>query len=329
MKKSPKISEIKNWLIKNNPLDLFAGTEFTIKNIDPKPWSGHFNFLLVTQKQKFTLRFKGPEWGEPLQSIIDEYEILKTVENYKVGPEVYYLTRNFFNEPMLFEEYLIGIPLDKIMDKLQEKIFPSVAKFIAEINKIKLPERILNKQVQLFSYRDHKQTWRQRLKIILSNENTRPWGQKIIKIIPLAEEMLNKFEERLGRIMKNYGPVFIFRSAHIGHCLKTKDSLRFLNWEKNGFGDPGYSLAVFLASISKKPDFIKIKEKMIDAYLEQNYIPEFPELIEQRLKERAISDLLWVLWAYVNRKDNRPLAKTIDVRERFECVQKILDDYQK
>jgi len=44
MQKPPEITEIKRWLKENNPLGLFGG-DFSIMDIDPKPWSGHFNFL--------------------------------------------------------------------------------------------------------------------------------------------------------------------------------------------------------------------------------------------------------------------------------------------
>ena len=108
--------------------------------------------------------------------------------------------------------------------------------------------------------------------------------------------MLDEFEPALKLVIKKSGPAFIFESAHAGHLLKTKDGFRFLNWEQVSFGDPSYALAVFLASIQKRRDFEKIKEKMTKAYLKENYVPEFKELVEQRLKERGVSNTIWRVW---------------------------------
>src|SRR3989344_1872560 len=104
MQTSPPIREIKKWLIKENPLNLFE-SNFSVRDIDPKTWSGHFDYLIETPEKKFVLRFKGPEWGET-KGVTDEYNTLKKIKSYEVGPKVYYLTEHFFSEPMILEEYL-------------------------------------------------------------------------------------------------------------------------------------------------------------------------------------------------------------------------------
>ncbi len=326
MQKPPTILEIKKWLQEKNPLGFFEG-DFSINDIDPKPWSGHFNFLVEGKGGKMVLRFKGPEWGGPARGIIDEYEILKAVEKYDVGPKVYWLGENFFGEPALLEEYLNGAILSHLPEGEQEKLFPKVAKFIAKINSMELPKEILKKQEKLLSYERHKQAWKERLEIILINPCAQVWGEKIKKeIIPKAEKMLDEFEERLQRVLENYGSVFVFKSAHIGHCLRIGDGFRFLNWEKNAFGDPSFSLAVFLASIQKHSNFPKIKKQMVAEYLKEKPVPEFSELVDQRLNEREISNLLWVLWAYARKRDTRPVEET-GVERRFEQARNILLDY--
>lgn len=326
MQKPPSVSEIKKWLQENNPLGLFGG-DFAVSDIDPKPWSGHFNFLVDAGGKKLVIRFKGPEWGEPTSGITDEYEILKVVEKYDVGPKVHWLTENFFGEPALLEEYLDGATLNELPSEEQTEIFPELARFIAKINSMELPENILRKQEKILSYERHKQAWRERLKVIKENPRAKTWGERIEKeIIPKAEKMLDEFEERLRRVLENYGPVFVFKSAHAGHCLKVAGGFRFLNWEKNGFGDPSFSLAVFLASIQKHSNFPQIKECMVAEYLKEKPVPEFSELVDQRLDEREISNLLWVLWAYARKEDARPVEET-GVERRFERARNILLHY--
>ncbi len=328
MRKSPSIKMIKQWLIDKNPFNAFThNTNFEIKDIDPKSWSGHFNFLVTTEQRRFVLRLKGPEWGEPTKGVLDEYKILKFVERYKTGPMVYYLNKNFFGEPMILEEYLEGKLLNKISEEKQKKLFPEVVKFIAKLNRIPVIKNALPFREPMLSYKKNLISWQQRLKIILSNIKTRELGKKIEKLMPKAEKMLQSFEPRLRRIIRTNGLAFIFESAHIGHCMKMKDGFRFLNWEQISYGDPSYTLAVFFASISSRPDFIEIKEMLIKEYLKFNPLPEFTELIEQRLKEREISNLIWVLWTYVDRKDTRPVEKITNVAERMRSIENILNQY--
>jgi hypothetical protein len=63
MEKPPGTEEIKEWFTARNPLGLFGKYSIRIKDIDPKPWSGHFNFLVTCGRRRFILRFRGPEWG--------------------------------------------------------------------------------------------------------------------------------------------------------------------------------------------------------------------------------------------------------------------------
>jgi len=326
MRKPPSVPEIKAWLKENNPLGLFGG-DFSVSDIDPKPWSGHFNFLVAVGEKKLVLRFKGPEWGDPASGIVDEYEILKAVEKYAVGPRAYFLAENFFGEPAMIEEYLDGMFMNAASPDEQRELVAELARFIAKINSMKLPEEILRRQEKLFSYERHKRSWAERLEIAKKNPGAKAWAERIEReIIPKAEKMLDEFEHLLEKTLKDSGPVFVFKSAHVGHCLKTENGFRFLNWEKNGFGDPSFSLAVFLASVQKHPRFSEIKKRMVEEYLKERPVPEFAELIEQRLKEREISNLTWVLWAYANKKDTRPIKDT-GVQERFERASELLRHY--
>lgn len=301
MKTAPTILEIKSWLIKENPLKLFRDGKFSIKDIDPKPWSGHFNYLITAGGRKLVLRFKGPEWGAT-KGIIDEYKILKFAEKYNVGPMAYYLDEHFFGEAVMLEEYFDGRPFNLLPDKNRKNLYPKIARFIAKINQIPIDKKTVPFWRAMTSYKNYKKTWRDRLKIILSDSRMRESGREIRNMLLKAEKMLDRFEPSLKRVLRDNGPSFIFESAHAGHLIVTKKGFRFLNWERASYGDPSYTLAVFLSSISKEKDFEKIKLEMISEYLKINSIYEFENLVEQRLKEREISNKIWVLWAQVRRE---------------------------
>ena len=324
MKTPPPISEIEKWLREENPLGLFNDPIFSIKDIDSKSWSGHFNYLVKIGKSKFVLRFKGPEWGEPTKGIMDEFKILKGLEKYRVAPKIYYLSKNFFGEPMLLEEYLVGKNFYGLSVDGQTSFSSKIAKYVARLNRIPLDKGIFPFRESLTNYRVHKKEWRDKLKIILNDPRIKKWGRKIEVLLPQAEKMLDSFEPRLKRVLKKSGPAFIFISSHAGHCIKTKLGPRFLNWEQVSYGDPSYTLAVFLASVSRRAYFGEVKEQMVRTYLKKNPIPEFKELVEQRLKEREVSNLLWVLWAYMERTDARPVELGTSVSERFERVNRML-----
>ncbi len=53
-------------------------------------------------------------------------------------------------------------------------------------------------------------------------------------------------------------------------------------------------------------------------------VPDFRELIDQRLAEREIADLTWSLWSHANRKDMRP-AEDTGTMHRFEAAHRLLE----
>ena len=300
MQTPPPIEEIKKWLAKENPLNLF-GENFSVRDIDPKQWSGHFDYLVETPQRKFVLRFKGPEWGET-NGVIDEYKTLKEVEGYGVGPKVYFLAENFFGEPMILEEYLEGRLLGDFSEDEQKKYFPEVAKFIYKINSIPFQIDDFPFQESMTSYTKSKNAWRTRIEFILDCKETKTCGQELLAFLPGIESILNKFEDRLQRVLKQVGNSFVFESAHLSHCLKTPAGFRFFNWEQVSYGDPSYTLAVFLTSIHERSDFEEVKKTMTNSYLEHKPIPEFVELVEQRITERHISNVIWSTYMSVKRE---------------------------
>lgn len=324
MEKSPPVNAIKQWLIAENPLNVFQRKEIKIKDIDPKPWSGHFNYLVTVGRKKFVLRFRGPEWGTE-RGIKDEFEILQAAGAHRVGPQAYWLGEGFFGEHVMLQEYLNGAIFPDLLRRKQDRLFPKVARFIAKINTMRFPKGVLSLEERLMSYLRHKETWRWRLETMLLERRSREVARRIEKLLPRAEELLHRFDKRLQRVLKKTKPAFIFESAHAGHLMRIhRGGFRFVNWEKVSFGDPSFSLAVFLASIQKRRDFTRVKERMIRSYLRKNPVPEFREMLEDRLKERAISNLLWVGWAYVMRKDPRPIESATSIVRRLRDVERIL-----
>lgn len=315
---------MKKWLDKNNPLGLFSKGTFMITDIDPKPWSGHFNYRVETAGKRFVLRFRGPEWGEPL-GIVNEYKILSVLAPYHAGPKVYYLSKDFFGEPMMLQEYLPGTTFTALSEEQQERLFLAVARFIARLNQIPDSPALRARSEKIMGYDHYKKIWRTRLREVSRNSRTKKWGKKIETLLPQAETMLDRFEDELGRVLRKQRPAFIFKSAHAGHLIKLTRGFRFVNWEQIGRGDLSCTLAVFLASLSDHPHFIDVKKRMLSAYLKENPVPHFEALLEARLNERSFSNLIWVVWNHARSKDKQPPEKATSVAKRFVAVEAMLN----
>src|SRR3989338_7348460 len=128
------IEVIREWLVEHRPLGI--GEPMTLTDIDPKPWSGHFNFLVAAGDKRFVLRWKGPEWGEADAGIRAEYDILRAVASYDVGPRVFGIAEDFFGEHALFMEFLDGKPLNALPPDREREQFPAVARLVARVNRI-------------------------------------------------------------------------------------------------------------------------------------------------------------------------------------------------
>lgn len=331
MKKAPKLQEIREWLIEKDSLGLFRNGNFEIEDIDPKPWSGHFNYLLkLASGDKFILRFKGPEWGEK-DGIINEYKTLNNLGFVGAGPRVHGLLNDFFGETAMIMDYIEGDMLNKLPEERQRLHFRNVADIIAMINKIPLNDKkdAIPFRREIISYAQVKEKWKERLAVIGKNKALKKWAEKIELLLPRAEKMLDEFEPLLNKVIYDYGPVFIFESAHIGHCIicKSDNKPMFLNWEAVSYGDPSYTLAVFLASISNRADFEVIKDIMVRSYLELKQILGFLRLVNQRLEEREVSNLIWVLWNYANKGETKSVEEATSAPRRLERVREILASY--
>lgn len=307
MKTSPEQEEIKNWLVEYNPLGVFdEGVD--IEDIDPKPWSGHFNFWVAGGGRELVLRFRGPEWGEP-EGIRNEYKILKKIGVEEVGPKVYYLSEDFFGEHAILMEYLEGEVFPSLNDSDKNEFFGQIAVFISGINKIPFEKSSFPFGESMENYDRNRNSWRERAAEIKRHPDLFNIGREIENLIPDLEKKLDEFEPVLQTAIERYGSCFIFESAHAGHLLKVEDGFRFLNWEKVSYGDPSFTLAVFLTSMKNREDFADIKKEMIDVYLRENPIEDFGELLDQRLWERDVSNAIYRIWTSARREAEVDLSE--------------------
>ncbi len=299
MHETPEISDIVEWLKIHRPLGLFSD-DFKIRDIDPKPWSGHFNYLVETGGSRMVLRFKGPEWGG-VDGVAKEYQILKFVENYQVGPKVFWETGDFFGESALLMEYIKGEMFEPLSFSADDQIWQDIAVFIANINKINFLPTDLPFEEPMTSFIKSKKAWKDRIAFILDCREAHVCGTELLSFLPAVESVLNKYDILLSKVLAGNNGAFIFESAHSSHLISSVNGFRFFNWEQVSYGDPSFTLAVFLSGLKERPDFQIIKKNMTMAYLDKHPIGDFEILLENRLTERQVANAIYRIYAKVKK----------------------------
>ncbi len=307
--KPPRIEDIEAYIKAKNPLSI-ADSPFTVSDIDPSVFSGHFNYLVEGKDGRVVLRLKGPEWGSPIDGIENEYNILRFIERYEVAPAPLYFDRaGIKGSPVMFIEYLDGALFPALSIEEQKTLLPSIGTFIAEINSIPVEENVLPFDYSLTSYAPHKEKWWKRLLEAKEDVRLQGWCEKTEQLLSRAESMLTQFEPALGAVIERGDSCFVFISSHAGHLMVTEKGLRFLNWEGVRYGDPTFTMGVFLSSIASFPYAKEAWKLTVDRYLEERPVVDFEGLLEQRVRERAVSDFTWLLWRQLKNGNEIPIEE--------------------
>lgn len=317
----PDIEEVKNFVSEKALLGIEKDKPLEIKDIDPKSPSGHWNFLLEQGDKRFVFRLIGDEKRITGDEIEREFTILKHVAPYDVAPKPYYFSNTEFKEPFLVEEFLEGELLKRLELKEENGDSSKAAQLLARISNIPVTESIRPNLKPIKNYEDDFKTWNSRLSEIAKSSNVASWGEEIKDFIPASQEKLRV----LSKILDHAPEVFIFKSAHIGHCIKTKDGLRFLNWGDAGYGDPSYSLAVFLTSLGAGNEIV---EKMANAYLKKiawkMNKEDFKKLLDGRLFERLVANTIWPVWMAAGQQRALFSREEGAVSERIKQIKSLL-----
>ena len=323
--KKPSIEQIQEYLEKYNPLDLSGASVKLISE------HNHLNYKLEKDGKVYYLRMINPETyraGEWMR-ISEEYTLLKHLETSRLGPKVYYLDPERFLLPLFIGEFISDAVCFNELKPLSEKHLIGVAQAIALLNSQDItPEKFpFRKGYTRYSYLTSVETWQKRLAIIRESEkkDVLDWAQKIEKVIDQTEKILQKFEPLLEK--SNFA--FNFDGAHCGNTYWKDNRVIFLDWQKVSYGDSAFTLARFLTSIKEKGEGISSSDKEIalKAYLEKKQVPEFEKLLDQRLFERQVADMIWVVWHYVKSNRTGSVEQETNVDTRYQAVQGLLEQY--
>jgi len=133
--------------------------------------TGNLNYLVVANKKKFVYRMN-MDLKDKKKSR-REFEALKIVEKYKIGPIARVLdeTRKSFDSDFIILDYIEGKTVDKTKEYFSDMMVRKIARLLATIHSIKLTPELKNLPKMRTSYRDEKQIIRDYLAYIKSKTN--------------------------------------------------------------------------------------------------------------------------------------------------------------
>lgn len=333
-KNKPTIARIQEYLKTYDPLDLSGAS---IKLISEH---NHLHYQVEKDGKVYCLRMINPESyrrGEWLH-IAEEYTLLKHLEFTGLGPRPYFVDPERFTLPLLIQEFVSNITCFNDLKPLNRKHLEATAQAIAFLNAQDItPEKFpFRERFTRYSYLTSVKTWRKHLARIRTSKqkDVLEWADRIEQVVNQAEKVLKGFEALLMQAPH----VFNFDGAHCGNTYwkEKPGTVIFLDWQKVSHGDPAFTLARFLTSVGEKGEIPwEVKETMIMAYTKSQYylfqekwsVTQFGKLVDQRLFERQVADLVWVVWHYVNEGTTKPVDEATSVAIRYHRVKKMLEQY--
>lgn len=342
----PTVEELRAYLERRKPMG-WEWDPASVRALNAKPEANHWTFCANAHGEPMTvLRFVNPTglavksgWLTPRQ----EYYFLQRLDGRRIGgwmttPLPYGLDRRGFRLPVLFQEFIHGVPLLKFKNegRLTIEHIIKVAGLIGELSRCNVPRwrfpTLWGRTER--SYRPHIAKAYDRLARILAAGQQRnqtdliEWAGTLRELVGEVAGTLGRFEPLLAASTS----VFIFKGAHLGNVLwdEATDWCRFVDLEAAAWGDPAFTLARFLSSVPASRDR-RLDQKFVQAAslaYQQQYsmlpIHIFGELLRARLLERELADAVWVVWEYVERGRTGPVEEATNVRVRRDRVRALV-----
>lgn len=341
----PTVEELQEYLTGRSPL----GWEWrpdTVGAINNDPTRNHWSFVVQACDHRgaalpVVLRFINPQGKAPKErwlTLSQEHKLLRYLQDWTdVGPRVYGFDRNGFRLPVLFQEFVQGVPLGELEreGKFAVRYVEAVANRIAafafqSVPRWKFPFLWRNTDR---SYRRHFVKWAIRIRALKAAGRSRRRGDFLAVAGLLSENAAEAIRilKKCTAAVRQLAPALIIRSAHKGNILWDEQwgQCRFVDIEAVSWGDPLYALVRFLVSLKRgegfeiPPKFVEAaQETFLRAYFRP--IPNFEQLFSARWIERELSDATWVVWEYVQRGGDERVDEATNVAARLAHLRELL-----
>ncbi|KKT59195.1 hypothetical protein A3G55_01225 [Candidatus Giovannonibacteria bacterium RIFCSPLOWO2_12_FULL_44_25] len=314
------IYKIKNYLIDK---------KFHPRSIKYLGGGNHFNYKFKSGRRELVLRISNPKAvgaGE-MFNVESEFKLLKLVEKYHVSPKPLILDKKGFSAPVLLESYIWGTPYAKLRT-LDGGALKAALELIAKTSRIKISPGFFK-----FRYQDYSvniKNWNQRIKEIEKIGKRYEVTKKLAGALKILSrkgaEILNTNKQALFKAW----PEFIYNDIHGENMfwLKKKKAAVFVDWQKVGYGDPSFMLAVFVLAFESKASGPKREfyAKILKEYKKIRTVKNLDVLFNLRILEREIANAIWIPWHSLKTTGMLPF-KNIRDYSRISRAENAIKDF--
>ncbi|MEK7453173.1 MAG: aminoglycoside phosphotransferase family protein [Patescibacteria group bacterium] len=274
-----------------------GGNVFSVEFLTNGNSSNHLNYKVTTSSGLYVARITKPGDLLSYSNLADEYTILKMVEDFYIGPHAVSIDLEYFDSPILIEEYIDGISFAELKSP-DEEIFKNVISLLNQTSKVNIRSEQFPFKCTYTTYKTNFKVWDFRMKEI---EKLLGEDHFIIQefrvILKKAEDIL---KEKDG-LLQNSQKEFIYNDVHPGNIfwMNKEKKAKFIDWQKVSLGDPTFMIALF----ARRFNYIWNEEKasfsnrVLEFYSKEKQINNIEELFYARCLERAVSDMIWIVWA--------------------------------
>ncbi len=264
--------------------------------------SNHLNFKVVTSQGTYVARVTRPGDLLTYSNMPDEYVILKLVETHDIGPKSVSVDLEGFDTPLLIEEFLEGVPYSKL-EHADEEVFEKTMDLFVQTSKVKISADEFPFKFSYSTFQTNFKVWAARMKEI---ENALGADHPLVIGFQPVMVSAQKILEEKDAVLRNAPKEFIYNDVHPGNIfwLASEHKPKFIDWQKVSTGNPAFMICLFARRFGhlwgmNQTDFSK---KVLDAYKVRKNIENLEELFYASILERAVSDMIWSVWADVKKK---------------------------
>ncbi|MCX6703235.1 MAG: aminoglycoside phosphotransferase family protein [Candidatus Zambryskibacteria bacterium] len=285
--------------------------------------NNHLNYKIKTAQGVFVARIKKSGDLLSYSNLADEYTILKLIEKYNIGPKVFRVDLENFNTPILIEEFIEGKMFTDVQDA-SEEMFEKSLNVLVETSKINIGFDEFPFKSTYQTYQVHSKVWAMCLDDIEKSLGSDYFIiNKFKAVIKSAQDILEKKEGLLEAVPKE----FIYNDIHPGNIfwVPAENRIKFIDWQKVSLGDPVFMVALFARRFGHlwKMESKEFAAKVLNFYKSKKEIENIEELFFARILERAVSDMIWSVWADIKR--GVPIKITnIDENKYFSEVKELI-----
>lgn len=287
--------------------------------------SNHLNYKIVTSNGIFVARITKPGDLLSYTNLADEYSILKLIEPYSVGPKVFVIDLEYYQYPILLEEFIEGIVYERISQGTEE-MFAALISLLVKTSEIKFGQHQFPFKFSYTTYITNFRAWDMRMEEI----DRAGIHSGLLGAYKEVIRMAKKYLKGIDTVLRSANREFIYNDVHPGNIfwLSQDKKAKFIDWQKVSLGDPTFMAALCARRFSSiwQANAGDFTQKVLISYGKYKNIQNFEALFRARIFERAVSDMIWEAWAVLKRGSSIEIQSPEESKyfiEAKECLKRL------